>query len=99
MTSGEFIAQLPQAELTYFKNLPKYMRDKYYSYLFSCLKKKYTRILPPTDWHFFRVNKLTPYEEIAKKLHISKREAQYICEHALSKIKQIIKENPQKYDF
>lgn len=99
MTTREFMRQMPENERLFFKSQPKYIRDKYYSYISSAVKRGYLDAKLPRQWLAERRCDLVSYAEIAKELGIDKKTAQITCEKALKKIESIIKSKPNLYDF
>lgn len=99
MTTRDFIAQMPENERLFFKEQPKYIRDKYYSYICSALKRGYYDVKLPRQWLAERRCDLMSYAEIGKRLGIDKKTAQKICEVAMKKIEFLIKSNPKMQDF
>lgn len=99
MTTSEFMSQMPENELLFFKDQPRYIRDKYYSYISSALKRGYLDAKLPRQWLAERRTDLMPYAEIAKRLGIKKSLAKKICESALKKMEKIIKNSKKFEDF
>lgn len=99
MTTSEFMAQMPKNELLFLKDQPKYIRDKYYSYISSALKRGHLDAKMPRQWLAERRCDLMSYAEIGKRLGIDKKTAQKICEVAIKKIEFLIKSNPKMQDF
>ena len=99
MTTSEFMSQMPENERLFFKDQPKYIRDKYYSYISSALKRGCLDAKLPRQWLAERRIDLMPYAEIAKKLGIKKSLAQKICESALKKMEKIMKHSKKFEGF